>query len=308
MQRAASFARRLARHAFERAAKASILAVEAACGVAIARRLVAMPMRFIGHHGGNWGDGQSLQWLERLPGHWWFAEPCVEELRASEGRFSLDLRDNVQRTMFMTGAYERRFVSFLRAQSRRGDVYADIGSHVGLHAIAMAQRLRALGEGHVFAFEPAPDTAKALRWQLALSGVTNITLTEAALGSAQGSFELRSDPHWGEADLGVRSRYGQGHVVARVPVERFDDWADARQLERLDMVKIDVEGAELDVLRGMTKSLARLRPRIVTVEIKAELLERAAVGESDLDAYFHAHGYQRGREQFDENVIFCSRG
>lgn len=56
--------------------------------------------------------------------------------------FDLDLRDNVQRTLFFTGCYERRYLRNLRRLVRSGDVFVDIGAHIGIHALIIAHHLQ----------------------------------------------------------------------------------------------------------------------------------------------------------------------
>jgi FkbM family methyltransferase len=62
---------------------------------------------------------------------------------------------------------------------------------------------------------------------------------------------LYTDPNFGRDDPGVRSAFGSGRLVGEFPMLRFDSWARETGLERLDVVKIDVEGAEVSALAGM---------------------------------------------------------
>jgi len=86
-------------------------------------------------------------------------------------------------------------------------------------------------------------------------------------------------------------------------VAAFDGWAEGAGLDRLDVVKIDVEGAELDVLRGMRASLARLRPRVVVLEVKASVLARAGVDPAALRAFLRAAGYAPTGQVLDRNEV-----
>ena len=72
----------------------------------------------------------------------------------------------------------------------------------------------------------------------------------------------------------------------------FDTWAAVAQLGRLDLVKLDVEGAELEALRGMAGSLSRLRPRALVVEVKQRVLERAGVDGHEVREYLDRLGYE----------------
>jgi FkbM family methyltransferase len=224
--------------------------------------------------------------LTRLPDGWWTASPLVRVRRLGL-RLELDLRDNLQRALYATGTYEPALVRFLHDELHRGDVMVDVGAHIGVHALTAAARLRRLGGGTVVAFEPAHDSASKLRAAAARNRL-ELIVVEAALGAEPGTAELRADP----ADAGVRSLHGRGARVQSVPVITFDAWAAEAQLERLDLVKLDVEGAELEALGGMAGSLGRLRPRAVVVEVKQRVLEQAGVDGDEVREYLRRLGYQ----------------
>jgi FkbM family methyltransferase len=203
--------------------------------------------------------------------------------------FTLDLRDNLQRELFYEGAYEAPLHELLVGELRPGDVVADIGANIGVHGLAMARRLAASG-GRLLAFEPATDTAEVLRSTAERNGIA-VTLVDAALGRSASTGTLHQSTAWEPGDLGVRSLYGEGDAVGEVRIVPFDDWADEVELDRLDIVKIDVEGAELEVLLGMQRSLRRLRPRLVVVELVDELLARSGASGSAVGELLAGVGY-----------------
>jgi hypothetical protein len=100
--------------------------------------------------------------LVKLPERWSAEAPLVRSRRLGLD-LQLDLRDNLQRTLFYTGTYEPGLLGFLHDQLRCGDVAVDVGAHIGVHALTMARRLDQLGGGRVLAFEPAQDSAAKLR-------------------------------------------------------------------------------------------------------------------------------------------------
>ena len=182
-------------------------------------------------------------------------------------------------------------VRFLHHELRRGDVLVDVGAHIGVHALTAAARLRRLGGGSVVRFEPARDSASKLR-AVAARNRLQLTVVEAALGAEPGTADLQADPAYDAADAGVRSLHARGPRVQSVPVTTFDAWAAEARLERLDLVKLDVEGAELEALRGMAGSLGRLRPRALVVEVRQRVLEQAGVDGDEVREYLNRLGYQ----------------
>jgi FkbM family methyltransferase len=277
----------------------ALVAVGAVVGPRVGRGLAALVLRARARTPAGWLEGvhrvatrpaPGAPALTRLPGGWWAVSPLVRVRRLGLG-LDLDLRDNLQRALYATGTYEPALVRFLHDELRPGDVMADVGAHIGVHALTAAARLRRLGGGTVVAFEPAHDSAARLRAAAARNRL-EVTVVEAALGAEPGTADLRTDPSYDIADAGVRSLHGRGTRVQTVRVTTLDAWAAEARLERLDLVKLDVEGAELEALRGMARSLGRLRPRALVVEVKQRVLERAGVNGDELREYLDRLGYE----------------
>jgi FkbM family methyltransferase len=228
--------------------------------------------------------------LTRLPESWWTASPEVRVRRLGL-RLELDLRDNLQRVLYATGTYEPAVLRFLHQELRAGDVLADVGAHIGIHALAAAARMRRLGGGTVLAFEPARDSAGKLRAAAAQNRL-DVIVVEVALGAGPGTAELLADPAYDVADAGVRSLHGAGPGVQQVTVVAFDTWTVKAGVERLDLVKLDVEGSELAALQGMAGSLRRLRPRALVVEVKQQVLDRAGVAGDEVRELLGRLGYE----------------
>ncbi|MGW4365715.1 FkbM family methyltransferase [Nocardia takedensis] len=237
-----------------------------------------------------------------LPESWWLSDPEVRTRRLGL-LLELDLRDNLQRSVYFTGTYEPDTLACLRGLLRPGDVFVDVGAHIGIHALTAA---RAVGpHGRVVAFEPAADSAARLRAGAARNRLP-VEVVEAALGERDGAATLYTDPAWGPRDAGVRSLHGAGEAVQRVAVREFDGWATESGLARMDVVKLDVEGAEPAALRGMRESLARFRPRAVIVEMRESVLARAGSDAAEVDRLLVDSGYAASGS-VDRNALYEPR-
>jgi FkbM family methyltransferase len=240
--------------------------------------------------------------LWKVPEAWWLTAPRVRARRLGL-ELELDLRDNLQRTLYFTGTYEPGLVRLLGDELRAGDVVLDVGAHVGVHALGAARRLRALGGGRVIAFEPTGDSAAHVRAAAARNGLP-VEVVQAALGEKAGQVELFADPRYGDHDAGVRAQLGGGDVVGRVPLTTLDDWAEANALDRLDVVKVDIEGAEILALRGARDTLRRLRPRLLTIEVKDVVMRRGPGDEAALHALLAECGYAPDGEPERHVAVF----
>lgn len=215
--------------------------------------------------------------------------------------FTLDLADNVQRTLYLTGTYEPAFLRFLKSELRPGDVYVDVGAHIGIDAIVAAREVGLAG--HVYAFEAAPDTAARLAE--VTQQFRNVSVANVALGARTGTVTLRSDPMFHPNDASTRSLFTTGAVICEVQMTTLDMWGIG--VDRLDVVKIDIEGGEYDAIAGMTSTLSRLRPRTIIVEIQFARQRMPDPSDQDVYSLLHDRGYVESGESFLDNVVFRSR-
>jgi len=162
------------------------------------------------------------------------------------------------RPAYIFGTAEPDMQQLLASWLRPGAVFYDLGANVGFFSL-IASRLVGT-EGHVYAFEPSPATARALRANVDRNGLGNVTVIEAAVGREEGIARL--DPVHGEAaqDAHVLPAGDNGGIEVRV-VSIDTIVGDA--VRPPDVVKIDVEGAEADVVLGMRATLASRRPSVV---------------------------------------------
>ena len=147
-------------------------------------------------------------------------------------------------TLHRLGFMGRDERAFFESQIQPGMNVAEAGANIGVYTIQLS---RLVGpEGRVFAFEPDPHLFASLRENLDRAGITNVEPHHCALGSAPGKLSLAWDGlNSGDTHL---SREAQPSA-AQVDVARLDTVLAAR---RVDFFKLDVQGWELEVLRGMT--------------------------------------------------------
>lgn len=240
--------------------------------------------------------------LFKVPATWVECSPVVRARRLGLD-WELDLRDNLQALLFFAGTYEPALVRLLNRELQRGDVFVDVGSHVGVHALTVARRLQDLRGGRVLAFEPTTDSAEKLDAAARRNRLV-IEVVRTALGERIGSTALFSDPVYGRADAGVRSQFNTGPLVEEVPLTTFDAWASSTGLDRLDLVKVDVEGAEIAVMQGMQQSLRLLRPRLLVIEAKEHGFVRSGTSPHELRNLLATCGYISTGEVLHHNEVF----
>ena len=204
----------------------------------------------------------------------------------------LDLEDMVQESIFFFGFYERPLATYFLSLLSEGMVFVDIGAHVGQYTLLASKKVGPTG--HVHSFEPHPRNFEALSHNVRLNGFTNISLHNAALADSATECQLFVNVEdVGSKNKGTHSlrRQKGWQRSATIPIStvRLDDVLG--DLTRLDALKLDVEGAELLVLRGAEQLLARFKP-IIAFESAEESV--ASFGHSTTDAkrFLEERGYR----------------
>jgi FkbM family methyltransferase len=187
------------------------------------------------------------------------------------------------------GVAEEHFIQRILDHLCPGDVIWDIGANIGLVSLVLAagsrqQRVR------IVAFEPEPATARSLRRNIAANHLSNIAVLEVALSKDNGSAELFIG---GESGAGTHSLVPAGlEGSRRVRVLTQTGASIAQEQGRgPDVVKIDVEGAEMDVLRGCEPLLRSGSIRELFIEIHPDRLGASGADERGLVAWVEQHGY-----------------
>ena len=174
--------------------------------------------------------------------------------------------------VYGSGGYDR-LADFV---PQPGWIVFDVGANAGVYTVQQARR-----GAYVYAFEPNPDCCRRLRKSVHLNNLDGrVTATGCALGAAPGSAELRVPE--GLTTMGsLRPEWSPGAGASHVPVEvqTLDQVVRSFAIDRIDLLKIDVEGLELDVLQGARESLrivARLIIEYHSVELGRRVVESLA--------------------------------
>ena len=146
---------------------------------------------------------------------------------------------------------------WLQRVLRPGGVMMDIGANVGDYSAVAAA---AVGpSGYVYAFEPGPDNLANLRHRF--QSVSHVSVIPAAVGDQSGAVRFFLDRREGTRHSLAAGNIGKAGQVITVTQVALDDYYD--RVSRLGAVKIDVQGAELSVIRGAHRLLTKFRPQIV---------------------------------------------
>jgi FkbM family methyltransferase len=183
--------------------------------------------------------------------------------------------DLIQRYIYVFGMWEPGISSWLTGHLRRGDVVLDIGANIGYFSLLSASLVGP--EGRVLAFEPVPSIAALLEDNIRRNGA-HVDVHRVIVSDVAGEAEIFRSGGTNIGRSGTLASEGSSSE-GRVPVVTATEVVDADLWSRIRFVKVDVEGDERRVLRGLEKLLAELQPgAAVFVEITPD--ELAARGET----------------------------
>lgn len=157
------------------------------------------------------------------------------------------------------GHYEPHLMQLMRRRLAPDAISLDIGANVGPLTLVMSE---CSPDGHVHAFEPAGETFEYLVRNLDVNGAANVTAHRLAFYNSSSRLQLSYTAGFAGGSFLSSTAYSEGETETITTV-RLDDWVQEHGLKRIDLVKLDVEGAELRVLEGGRRTLTRLRPDLI---------------------------------------------
>ena len=225
-----------------------------------------------GTHGAFFRIARFLQkpWPEKvqsLKNRWFRAISSIPvPTRLPFGAWWMKRNDNLAETL-LTGSFEAAELAFVGRFLKPGMTVLDIGAHQGLYSLLASRRVGPTGR--VFSFEPSPRERRALRLNLAMNFPRNVAVQALALGSEETTADLYVVQG---GQTGCNSLRPPEVLSSTKPVPvrvtTLDQWTAQNRIAHVDFIKLDVEGAELEVLRGAA-ALLQGRPRpVILAEVQ----------------------------------------
>jgi len=204
----------------------------------------------------------------------------------------LDSQDGLDRTILATGVWERETWLGLAERIPAGGVFVDVGAHIGYYSLKAAAMVGP--SGRVLAIEPNPETIRRLRADIRESGASQVLVEPVACSDSEGMVEFfaATRENAGASSLSKANAASAGPIARsyRVRTRRLDAIVRESGVTRVDVIKIDVEGAELLVLKGAGETLDRYHP-VVAVEMIDQQLANMGTSSADVIGLLRTHGY-----------------
>jgi len=221
----------------------------------------------------------------------------TEKISTLYGTFHCWPGDFINRHLITFGAHTRNELSMLREFIAPGDNIVDVGAHIGSYAVPFARFTRGLGS--IFAFEAHPGNFRLLCMNITENGLdSSIAPVNAIVFDRDAAFRvLQPDPR----NTGTFTFLPDSPSGHHAPVLGLDAWHEGGGADlKVDLLKIDVEGAELSVLNSARKLIASSRPMLY-IEINQAALARFNVTIGQVEEFLRAADYELFRNSGERN-------
>ena len=189
--------------------------------------------------------------------------PTKEVVTLHDGiRMELELNEYLQSQLYLFGEFEPATVNVLKRLVKSGDTALDIGANVGYMSLVLAKFVGK--SGRVFSFEPDSKNFALLKRNLELNPDCNIKPIPKAVSDTNQPvrlYQARFDFNGGAHSMLPSEKHSNEFV--EIEATTIDDFVKSHELKKIDVIKIDIEGAEMSAFKGMSETIRRSRPFVV---------------------------------------------
>lgn len=200
---------------------------------------------------------------------------CVIKTRYGFNVVVNSIDDHIDQHLYTRGTYEAGTLSVLRTYLSPGDTFIDVGANIGLMSLFAAQRVG--NSGKVYAFEPEPQTFRFFMENIEVNQLTNVHGFNMGLSTSDGQAKIyiTNDTNRGMASL-VKHDH-RTTLSSEITVTSLDTFLAAHAVTHIKMMKVDVEGWELNVLKGAQQMLRTAQAPILCIEYNPQAPDAAAL-------------------------------
>lgn len=247
------------------------------------------------------GKGQFYTLAKKLSG----ALPAKVLATTKDGRrLRVTLSDWMGDGIFFLGEYEVFCTKIIEKHIGAGDICLDVGANIGWFTTLFSKLVGNRGEVH--AFEPVPETFDLLKENVALNeSAANVFLNNFALGDEEKTSDIHIFENMPMGHSSLAAKAGQNSVTVSAQLKTLDSYLRERKIERVDFVKVDIEGAEMMFLSGAGKLFEQATPPVIFMEMALETTKEFGYFPNDLIVFLREKADYKfyALDETDEKLI-----
>lgn len=201
---------------------------------------------------------------------------------------NIDLEDWIQQQIYFLGDYEKSEIDYLYQHLKPGNTFIDIGANIGLFSLNAS---KIVGKsGNIHSFEAFSQNYLKLKNNIEDNHFENVNIHHQAISNDNSAIEiLYNDVN---KNVGMASAFLKNftskEIVGSITI---DEYVSTQKIDRIDLIKIDIEGGELKALSGMSETLRNFKPQII-LEINSETLRSSNGSEEELYNFLGKFNYR----------------
>ena len=212
----------------------------------------------------------------------------------------VNLSDWIQQQIYFVDYSDLNGISYLKKQLKAGNVFIDIGANIGAYSLIASKLVGS--NGKVVSFEPVSLICKQLKQNIKLNNLANIVVEPKAVFDKNTTLELFISDH---QNMGMSSILNHSHETGEkqsVQAITIDEYVKIKSLLKIDFIKIDIEGAEINALRGMKQTILKFNP-IILMEISDGILENSTINSTMIYDFMNELNYTPYTINTDGNLL-----
>jgi FkbM family methyltransferase len=222
-----------------------------------------------------------------VPNHYQYKTESYRSFSRNDINYYLDISDLIGWYIYF--GFKEKAKELLIELAEKDDVVLDIGANIGETSLRLAQKVQS--NGKVFAFEPAQINYKQLQKTLSLNNLKHITAYPLGIGASEGKLTLYTIDQHNKGKNKIADNEPVGARNEAIELTTIDRFVQNHQLENVDLIKIDIEGYEMNALQGGQETLKKFRPKLF-IEVDNQNLFEQEASAKELFNYLMAHNYE----------------
>lgn len=210
----------------------------------------------------------------------------ILEIDSGNSKIICRLRDWIPWNIYLHGSYivEEAYEKFMMNYCDQSKIVFDVGANIGYYTIQFAQK----SDGKVFAFEPMSYQYKILLKNIEINKLKNVYPVQKIVSDSIGKKRIYFS---GMDNTAASSVVVETENYEYVPTVTLDQFCNEKNIEFIDLIKIDVEGYEMNVLKGMSRLLNTKRIKHLFIEVVEQHLQKAGNSSEELINYLKKYNY-----------------
>lgn len=243
--------------------------------------------------------GRLLRRIPNMPGKHFYSKMLLKpiinrldvektlKLNSGNSMIQCRLRDWIPWNIYLHGSYvvEESYAKYMMSYCEQSKIIFDVGANIGYYTIQFAQKT----DGKVYAFEPMNYQFNSLLKNIELNELKNVYPIKKIVSDYEGNQRIYFS---GMDNTAASSLVVKSDEYEDVPSITLDKFCNKNDVQSIDLLKIDVEGYELHVLKGLSEMLYTNKIEHMFIEIVEQHLQKAGHTSEELLKYLHNYGYE----------------